>query len=341
MPRVSILIPSYNHARFLPACVKGMQDQTFQDWEVILIDDGSSDESVELARDYAKGEPRLRVFVNERNLGTYGTEQRALEMSQAEFVAILNSDDLWAPEKLALQIKALEAQPDVPLAYVLGWKIDDGGAVDDSEDVHLDWPTAERQEILPYLLYENRVLASGVLFRRKGLRFETSCRYSGDWVALLDRALHGPVACVPERLVFWRMHEHNSYKFSVKQVLEEIRVREAIHREPERWFQPRLERVQVAQGLALNAMNLYALYIYFREHRAARKVALAAMRYHPHRGSPLKRALGTFLPNSVVRGYFWHKHDEDWKNVDIESLRAGLTSNPPLFWNRDYDSDSR
>ena len=334
MPRVSIIIPSYNHARFLDSCFKGIQNQTFQDWEIILIDDGSTDGSVERAREFARGEPRLQVHVNEKNLGTYGTEQRALDMSKAEFVAILNSDDLWAPEKLEAQINALEDQPDVPLAYVLGWKIDDRGQVDQSEDVHFDWPTSERQEILPYLLYENRVLASGVLFRREGLRFETTCRYSGDWVALLDRSLHSPVACVPERLNFWRMHDHNTFRFSVKQVLEEIRVREAIHREPERWFQPRLDRKAVERGLALNAMNLFTLYIYFREHRAARQVAWAAVRFHPQKRSPLKRAFGTFLPNSLIKKYFWHMHDDEWKSVDVESLREGLRSNPPLYWNR-------
>lgn len=332
MPRVSILIPSYNHARFLLSCFKGIQDQTFEDWEIILIDDGSKDGSVELAREFSKSEPRLQVHVNERNLGTYGTEQRALEMSDAEFVAILNSDDLWAPQKLAAQIRALEEQPDVPLAYVLGWKIDDQGQVDKSEDVHFDWPTEERQEILPYLLYENRVLASGVLFRRQGLKFETSCRYSGDWVALLDRSLQSPVACVPERLNFWRMHDHNTFRFSAKQVLEEIRVREAIHREPDRWFQPRLDRKEVSRGLALNAMNLFTLYIYFKQHSKARKVAWEALRYHPQKKSPIKRALGTFLPNSVILRYFWHLHDEEWKSIDTKILNEGLKSNPPLVW---------
>ncbi len=332
MPRVSILIPSYNHARFLTSCFHAVQAQTFSDWEIILIDDGSKDGSVELARQYARSESRIRVYVNEQNLGTYGTEQQALELSGAEFVAILNSDDLWAPEKLQAQVDALEAGPELPLAYVLGWKIDDAGTVDTSEDVHLDWPQTESQEILPYLLYENRVLASGVLFRREGLHFDPSCRYSGDWVALLDLARKSPVACVPERLTFWRMHDHNTFRFSVNQVLEEIRVREAIHRDPSRWFQPRLDRRVVAQGLALNAMNLYTLYIYFRKHRAARRVALSALRYHPQKGSPIKRALGTFLPNSVVRRYFWHKHDAEWEAIDVGLLREGLTTNPPLHW---------
>jgi hypothetical protein len=208
--------------------------------------------------------------------------------------------------------------------------VDDEGHVDKSEDVHFDWPTAPRQEILPFLLYENRVLASGVLFRREGLKFETSCRYSGDWVALLDRSLHGPVACVPERLNFWRMHDNNSFRFSLNQALEEIRVREAIHREPQRWFQPRLDRNEVSRGLAMNAMNLYALYIYFHQHQRARRVALEALPHHPQKGSPIKRVIGTFLPNWVIRKYFWPIREGD--SIDIKALNEGLKSNPPLNW---------
>ena len=338
MPRVSILIPSYNHARFLDACLKGIQNQTFEDWEIILVDDGSKDDSVEMAREFATREPRLKVFVNEQNLGTYGTEQRALEMSSSEFVAILNSDDLWAPNKLELQVKALDAQPDVPLAYVLGWKVNDLGVVDESEDVHLDWPTTERQEILPYLLYENRVLASGVLFRREGLRFNTSCRYSGDWVALLDRAVHSPVACVPERLNFWRMHDNNSFVFSVKQILEEIRVRDAIMRNASRWYQPRLDRRAVSLGLAKNAMNQFALYIYCKETQKARQVMFHALAYHANKKSTLKRALSTFLPADYIRNYFWHLDVDDVLSLDLEALRAGLKANPPLLWQDEIPS---
>jgi hypothetical protein len=79
-------------------------------------------------------------------------------------------------------------------------------------------------------------------------------------------------------------------------------------------------------------MNLFTLYVYFREHRAARQVALAALRYHPQKKSPLKRALGTFLPNAVIKKYFWHKHDDQWNSVDVLSLREGLKANPPLYW---------
>src|SRR5579884_4335685 len=103
-PAVSILIPSYNHGPFLRECLRSVQEQTLGDWELIVVDDGSSDDSVDIAREVAATDPRIRVFVNDVNLGTYGTEQRALDRSTGRYVAVMNSDDRWAPEKLARQV---------------------------------------------------------------------------------------------------------------------------------------------------------------------------------------------------------------------------------------------
>jgi glycosyltransferase involved in cell wall biosynthesis len=148
-PHVSIVIPSYNHAPFLRACLESVRVQTFEDWEVILVDDGSTDDSLEIARDFGE---RVRIFRNERNLGTYGTQQRGLEEARGESVAILNSDDLWHPEKLASQVHLLESHPEVPYCYTLGWMVDESGAERRGEDVHADWPTEPVQEVLPRLL---------------------------------------------------------------------------------------------------------------------------------------------------------------------------------------------
>ena len=330
MPAVTVVIPSYNHARFLPACLDSIQAQTFEDWSLVLIDDGSKDESVELARSYAGEDPRIRVEVNPQNLGTYGTEQRGLDLTESELVAVMNSDDLWAPGKLEAQVRALRARPETPFCYVLGWMVDDAGREIAGEDVHRDWPREEVQEALPYLLYENRILASGVLFRREGLRFETTCRYSGDWVALLERAYAGPAACVPERLTFWRQHDHNTYRLSPRQLLEEIRVREAIQREPARWFLPRLDARLVRRGLRLNAMNLVSLYAYFYDTRAARRAGLTALRYGDDRKSALKRTLGSFLPAEAFRDHFWNEEQKRALNVPVEEVAPLLASNPRL-----------
>ena len=309
MPRVAILIPSYNHGRFLEACIRSIQAQTFTDWEIVLVDDGSKDDSVELARRLAAEEPRLRVFVNELNLGTYGTEQRALELSESEFVAVMNSDDLWAPTKLSRQVQQLEDHPESNACYVRGWMVDDVEQVIE-EDVHADWPTDAVQDTLPWLLFENRILASGVLFRRAGLKFETSCRYSGDWVALIGAAHQGPLLCISERLVFWRQHANNTYRRSDKQIIEEIRVREAIWTQRREWFGPDRDRTAIQRGLTKNQINLANLYLYFMDGRMLWRCGWRATVSGTWHGTLLKRLVASVFSVRKTRGYVWREEFE-------------------------------
>lgn len=305
MATVAVIIPSYNHGRFLRACLDSVLAQTFTDWELLLMDDGSTDDSVAIAQEYATRDSRIRVGVNETNLGTYGTEQKCLESTESLYVAVMNSDDFWHPEKLAKQVAALESELSASFSYVLGWKADEEGVVDNIEDVHADWPTTPLQDLLPYLLKENRILASGVLFRRDGLRFDTSCRYSGDHVALLEASLRGLAACVPERLTYWRMHGNNTFTVSEKQMLEEIRIREAVLAEAGAWRRARPGDPQVESGLVANASNLFAVYTLFGYRRRIAKLARYMVGANPNRRAALKRFVSIMLPRKYLRDYFW------------------------------------
>ena len=331
MPRVSILLPSYNHAAFLPECIRSIQAQTFSDWELIAIDDGSKDDSVAILNELAALDPRIQVDVNPENLGTYGTEQKALERSKGSFVAIMNSDDLWHPEKLATQITLLEKHPECSLCYVLGSMVDDEGKLLPEEDVHIGWPRTEVQDILPFLLFENRVLASGVMFRRETLRFDPTCRYSGDWVALLEQARRTPVAFVSRPLTFWRQHETNTYKRSANQVVEEIRVREAIMDNVGLWFPPHIHASIIRASLLKNSMMLFDLGIYFKEGRVSRKAGRAICKYYAQMlKSMLKRTLVTYLPGDFVRNYLVKGVDRDSMGVPIEEVLTKVAQSQPL-----------
>lgn len=305
MAKVAILIPSYNHGRYLKACLSSIQAQTFRDWEVVLIDDGSTDDSVALAQEIAHQDPRIRVLTNETNLGTYGTEQRALELSESEYVAVMNSDDLWLPDKLQRQLTAFEESPAARVCYVLGWMVDDSGAPLTKDDVHADWPVTPVQDPLPYLLYENRILASGVLFRREGLRFETTCRYSGDWVALLQATKDSPAVCISDRLVYWRQHDNNTYKRSAKQMIEEIRVRRSISDRPDRWAGPGRDEALVRRGLMMNELNLSNLCLYFLDRDGFMNHGRRAVEYGFPRLTMLKRLLAGTVSIRKTRSYIW------------------------------------
>jgi glycosyltransferase involved in cell wall biosynthesis len=103
-PRVTVIIPAYRRADALPRAVRSVQAQTFGDWELIVVDDASGDETASVAE--GLGDARLRVIRHTTNRGPGAARQTALEAARGEWIALLDSDDEWLPEKLALQLAA-------------------------------------------------------------------------------------------------------------------------------------------------------------------------------------------------------------------------------------------
>ncbi|MCE9558794.1 MAG: hypothetical protein K8R88_07560 [Armatimonadetes bacterium] len=220
------------------------------------------------------------------------------------YLAVLNSDDVWESTKLEKQVQAMESEKRAMFCYTLGWKVDEHGKLDTSEDVHANWPREPVQELLPYLLYENRVLASSVLFRATEARFDSSLSYSGDWVSLLRIARTGPAICIGERLTFWRMHSRNSYVRSERQVHEEVRVRSSIYSNRANWFVHGLPATDIRQGLAQNSRNLAALEVLRGNRGAAVKAAIQAILLGSDRHLGLRR-LGVCLLLGKGRTLLW------------------------------------
>ncbi len=297
MPRVSVLIPSYGHAAFLSDAVASVQAQTFSDWEIVLVDDCSPDDSWPAAQALAASEPRLRAFRSEANRGTYGTQQAALERAEGDLIAVLNSDDFWAPEKLALQAQALDRHSEASACAANGVAAAADGSAQDAPAL---FPFSGEAPARPWgsLLHENPILASGVLFRREGLSFRSELRYSGDWMALLEAMLRGPLAPLHAPLTFWRQHDSNSYRLSPKQAWEEIRVRRAIRAFD--WTQAPGFGPEGEASLEQNGLNLMALHALFGQMPEARR--LGPGRRDPRRW---KRWAALHLPPDWVRRRLW------------------------------------
>lgn len=101
---VSIITPNYNCARFIAQTIESVVSQTYSQWEMLIIDDCSTDGSYEIALAYAAKDNRIKVIRNEKNSGAAVSRNKALELAQGEFIAFLDSDDLWMPDKLEKQI---------------------------------------------------------------------------------------------------------------------------------------------------------------------------------------------------------------------------------------------
>ncbi|MGN7312594.1 glycosyltransferase family 2 protein [Alkalicoccobacillus gibsonii] len=108
-PLVSVVTPVYNSEKFLEETILSIQKQTYPHWELFLVDDGSTDKSMEVAGVYAKQDSRIHVIQLERNQGAAGARNEGINRANGKYVAFLDSDDLWLPEKLEKQVAFMEA----------------------------------------------------------------------------------------------------------------------------------------------------------------------------------------------------------------------------------------
>lgn len=105
---VSIITPNYNCGRFVAEAIKCVQQQTYQNWEMIIVDDCSSDNSVGIIKEYASTDNRIIFIQNEKNSGAAVSRNKALKVAKGKWIAFLDSDDLWVPDKLEKQIEFME-----------------------------------------------------------------------------------------------------------------------------------------------------------------------------------------------------------------------------------------
>ena len=109
MSKVSILIPSYNNAHYLPQAIDSALNQTFQDFEIIIIDDGSTDNTREIVERYLKRAPDKIRYIYQDNQGLARARNTGLRHARGEYVALLDADDVWLPARLEETVKILDA----------------------------------------------------------------------------------------------------------------------------------------------------------------------------------------------------------------------------------------
>ncbi len=210
-PLVSVVMPSYNAAAYIREAIESVIGQTVTDWELIVIDDGSADDSLQIAQSYAAKDPRVRVMRNEQNAGVARTRNRAIEAAQGRYIAFLDSDDAWYPEKLQRQLRLVQ-DTGADMAYCSYAIVDHNSA-----KVRPDYMVPEKIEYNG-LLKENVIACSAMLIKAeivKDIRFNTDF-YHEDYVLSLEilRAGYKAVGC-REVLMHWRYFE-SSRSFNKK-----------------------------------------------------------------------------------------------------------------------------
>jgi glycosyltransferase involved in cell wall biosynthesis len=166
LPAVSVVLPVYNAARYLAAALTSVLRQTFQDFEIIAVDDGSSDDSKKILDRFAASEPRLQV-ISRPNTGIVGALNDGLAVARAEFIARMDGDDIALPTRFQAQLDYLRAHPDCVGLGTAVQIIDSQGAVVDRYR-----PPADHEGILKELLQGNggALIHPTAFFRASALR---------------------------------------------------------------------------------------------------------------------------------------------------------------------------
>lgn len=211
MPKVSVLIPSYNHSQFINPCIDSVLAQTFQDLEIVVVDDGSTDGSLDILRQY-NGKITL---IEQANFGTQAARNKAIAASSGELLALLDSDDMWLPRKLELQVAELDRHPEAGLVYSFACRVDETGETIDGNSI-IGQTLRSDQPVLSQMLLDDPVPALTAVFRRSCLDesqgFDDALFGSADWDMWLQIAARWNVICIPEPLALYREHENNTIK---------------------------------------------------------------------------------------------------------------------------------
>jgi glycosyltransferase involved in cell wall biosynthesis len=132
MPTVDVIMPAYNAARFLPMAIESVMAQTFEDWRILLVDDGSTDNTAEVVVPFVERlGPKLR-YIRQQNSGVSAARNHAIRNSSAEFLAMLDADDVWLPNRLFESLKCFEKRPQAGLSYGLISRITPAGEIIDT-----------------------------------------------------------------------------------------------------------------------------------------------------------------------------------------------------------------
>jgi glycosyltransferase involved in cell wall biosynthesis len=206
--KICILVTIHNRELFLPATIKSILKSTFCDFEVVLVDDMSTDNSLQIARDLASTDNRIRVVANSENLGDYGNRMKAASLAQSKYIKYVDSDDLIYPHSLQVMFDSMEQFPDAAAGLAHSMPED---------DEPYPW------QLTPEATYRKHFLGrgclscgpSGAIIRRDA--FEAANGFCDEWGVLSDTefwlrlATQHPIVLLPPGLVWWRRHEGQEF----------------------------------------------------------------------------------------------------------------------------------
>lgn len=308
---VSVMVPAYNGERLLADALASVQGQTYQEVEIIVVDDGSTDGTLALAREMASHDRRIQVFT-QANGGTQVARNTALHQARGEWIALLDQDDVWLAEKLERQMSLLGERPCPDLLYCNYYYWD---GVRDLGRRYANQRKMFEGEVANKLAYSCLFEASSVVVKKQRVEaaggFDPRLHFAGDWDLWLRLAEQGLcVRGVHEPLMRHRLWEGNESKKIVPMARQTLGVLEKALARPQK---PALKRhYECAAALARSNLELACARQYLvAEEEKIPQALWQAWRLYPRRMKWLLRWVCVVWPRllggNITSAYAYRK----------------------------------
>lgn len=216
MPRVSVIMPSYNKEKYIAKSIKSILNQTYRDFELLIIDDVSTDSSVEIIRSF--DDPRIRFYQNEQNVGMAANRNIGIEKAGGEFIALLDADDLSTEYRLEKEVQFLDDNPDIDVVFGAFDEIDEN----DTAKVNYYAPLKNPAFIKARLLVQDVVPNGSCMYRKQfvdryKIRYRDGCLGMDDYLFWIECSLYGRLSGMQDLFLHWRNTTDNNtsrYMFS-------------------------------------------------------------------------------------------------------------------------------
>jgi glycosyltransferase involved in cell wall biosynthesis len=252
-PEVSIVLPTFNRLQYLRPAVDSVFTQTYADWELIVADDGSGEETAAYLEGLAN--PSRVTVLRLPHTGNPGAVRNAAcQVARGEYIAFLDSDDVWLPQKLALQVASLRSQPQRGWSHTAFSLIDDTGMPPAGRRV--SWPAADGRILEQVITMEVVIAIPSVMVRRRLLErlggFDVKQRMCEDYDLWLRLAAVSEIVGVRETLSHVRTHREHFHRDTIVSEDRGRALEKMLAANPDRSLQRilRRERAKVAAGLA-------------------------------------------------------------------------------------------
>jgi glycosyltransferase involved in cell wall biosynthesis len=214
VPLVSVFMKSYNHDRYISEAIESVLGQSFEDFELIIVDDGSIDSSRQIIERYEQQDYRIRSILHEHNMGITKVVNDGIDAAQGTYIAQIDSDDLWVDSKLRKQLTVLERNDNV-VVWSEGEVIDQHGYPLGTTFSELVRSTTKAKSgaLFQTLLAGNYIFGSTLIYKKAnldGLRYDERLLYNNDYKFLLELARICEFYYVSEPLAKYRMHGKNT-----------------------------------------------------------------------------------------------------------------------------------